>query len=132
MNYALCDFRMATRGSNMQRRPSLTVRLVHVGIMIQEERHHVHAAIYAGLWRRDKKGEGLLPCKCTLLLGCALKRKKHGCKQPSCTEALYKHHCFKADTDAESTKHLMDLCEKQVHKSSIIFLVYFTLKRILM
>lgn len=33
----------------MQRRPSLTVSLVHTGIMLHQEGHHLHAAIYAGL-----------------------------------------------------------------------------------
>lgn len=38
----------------MQRRPSLTVNLVHVGITLQKEGHHLHAAIYAGLCRREE------------------------------------------------------------------------------
>lgn len=47
--YTLCNVSVAAGGSNMQRRPSLTVNLVHVGIMLQKEGHHLHAAIYAGL-----------------------------------------------------------------------------------
>ncbi len=41
----------------MQRRPSLIVNLVHVGTTIHKEGHHVHAAVYAGLERRQKRNE---------------------------------------------------------------------------
>lgn len=33
----------------MQRRPALTVSLVHAGTALHQEGHHLHAAVYAGL-----------------------------------------------------------------------------------
>lgn len=52
--YTLCNVRVAAGGSNMQRCPSLTVNLVHVGTILQKEGHYLHAAIYAGLWTREE------------------------------------------------------------------------------
>lgn len=52
--YTLCNVRVAAGGSNMQWCPSLTVNLVHIGTTLQKERHHLHAAINAGLCRTQE------------------------------------------------------------------------------
>jgi len=44
----------------MQRRPSLTVHLVHVGTMLQKEGHDVHAAVNAGLCSTEKDIQSFL------------------------------------------------------------------------
>lgn len=74
---ALYNLRMATGGGDVQRRPSLAVGLVDAGVLIQKEGHHIHAAIYAGLWGEKKKRSWGAATRRHFALGC-LKTPKTG------------------------------------------------------
>lgn len=81
---ALYNLRMATGGGDVQRRPSLAVGLVDAGVLIQKEGHHIHAAIYAGLWGEKKKRSWGAATRRHFALGC-LKTPKTGKKNKKTT-----------------------------------------------
>lgn len=105
---ALYNLRMATGGGDVQRRPSLAVGLVDAGVLIQKEGHHIHVAIYAGLWGEKKRSWGAATQR-HFALGC-LKTPKTGKKNTqnnkdvnklAALRHLYKQPPYKADTRAD-------------------------------
>lgn len=47
--HPLCNVGVSTGSRHVQRRPALAVSLVHAGLTLHQEGHHLHAAIDAGL-----------------------------------------------------------------------------------